>query len=352
LGELTDETNAHKAFSKFGIAYGLAVIIGPSLGGLLAEPARWSSFDTAFWNDYPYLLPVIVLVSMSVLTFGYTLVFLPETETWLKNQKELASGQVLVTGNTEDVELLAADTLATTEEEKFQRLVGVADDSTCSKLIPAPARERNVILAIALVSLNAVIYMSYDVMFSVFLEAPEVDGGLGLSTEITGYFTSVYGLTMVIYQAKFYRTLAAKWGTRNCIIKGFQGFMVLFALFPFLSYINTAYDDWMLYIFITMFQVARGLAGSTATMSAQVLITQVTHSSVLGQVNGVANSFTALGKLTGPFFIGGIWTTCLGAFESRYPRVSVTYWVLVVVALIGVIVAKKVPKVYKVKTNL
>ncbi len=87
LGELTDETNAHKAFGMLGVGYGLALVIGPAMGGWLANPAdSWAFFDNSFWRAYPYLLVVLVLTAFALLAFFLTLAFLDETEPWLRSQ--------------------------------------------------------------------------------------------------------------------------------------------------------------------------------------------------------------------------------------------------------------------------
>jgi MFS family permease len=40
LGEITDRTNQSRAFSLFGLCQGAGNIIGPTIGGLLADPGR------------------------------------------------------------------------------------------------------------------------------------------------------------------------------------------------------------------------------------------------------------------------------------------------------------------------
>ena len=62
VGELSDETNQGVAFTFLPLSWSLGSIIGPLLGGFLAEPAtRYGGvFDRPFWRKYPFLLPCLV----------------------------------------------------------------------------------------------------------------------------------------------------------------------------------------------------------------------------------------------------------------------------------------------------
>jgi len=59
------------------VGYGLALVIGPAMGGWLANPAdSWAFFDNSFWRAYPYLLVVLVLTAFALLAFFSHLGFL------------------------------------------------------------------------------------------------------------------------------------------------------------------------------------------------------------------------------------------------------------------------------------
>lgn len=81
LAELTDDSNAPRAFSLIGVATGFGRLIGPAIGGLLSEPASKypALFDNAFWRAYPYLLPCIINAAMSAATLIIAAATLPET---------------------------------------------------------------------------------------------------------------------------------------------------------------------------------------------------------------------------------------------------------------------------------
>ncbi|KAG0038253.1 hypothetical protein BGZ82_000697 [Podila clonocystis] len=82
LGEIADPSNQSQAFSIFGFAWGIGMIVGPVLGGYLANPAK--NFPETFGNwqffiDYPYFLPCLVAASGGVVGFIVGYFFLEET---------------------------------------------------------------------------------------------------------------------------------------------------------------------------------------------------------------------------------------------------------------------------------
>ncbi|KAF9290277.1 hypothetical protein BGZ68_007501 [Mortierella alpina] len=83
LGEIADSSNQSQAFGLFGFAWGIGMIVGPVLGGYLANPAKTfpDTFgDWAFFIEYPYFLPCFVAAMGSVVGFIVGYFFLEETK--------------------------------------------------------------------------------------------------------------------------------------------------------------------------------------------------------------------------------------------------------------------------------
>ncbi|CAO3567743.1 unnamed protein product [Mortierella alpina] len=82
LGEIADPSNQSQAFGLFGFAWGIGMIVGPVLGGYLANPAKTfpDTFgDWEFFIEYPYFLPCFVAAMGSVVGFIVGYFFLEET---------------------------------------------------------------------------------------------------------------------------------------------------------------------------------------------------------------------------------------------------------------------------------
>ncbi|KAF9141587.1 hypothetical protein BGX30_004504 [Mortierella sp. GBA39] len=83
LGEIADASNQSQAFSLFGFAWGIGMIVGPFLGGYLANPAQTFPEifgDWEFFIEYPYFLPCFVASMGGVVGFLVGFFFLRETK--------------------------------------------------------------------------------------------------------------------------------------------------------------------------------------------------------------------------------------------------------------------------------
>ena len=58
LRDVSDDSNIAVLYSYFGTGHGIAAVLGPLLGGVLAHPGRiFPLFDNWFFNKFPYFLP-------------------------------------------------------------------------------------------------------------------------------------------------------------------------------------------------------------------------------------------------------------------------------------------------------
>lgn len=77
--------------------WGVGLVIGPAVGGLLAEPAdKFPLLDIALFRTYPYLLPCLVSSAIAVLSLITVLLWLPETLRRKAAPGDAASGQRFV----------------------------------------------------------------------------------------------------------------------------------------------------------------------------------------------------------------------------------------------------------------
>ena len=81
LGEVCGKEHQFIGFSVIGVCFGIGSLVGPSIGGLLSNPAE--NFElfkgNAFFETYPYLLPCLVAAGVSATSFFIILIFVPET---------------------------------------------------------------------------------------------------------------------------------------------------------------------------------------------------------------------------------------------------------------------------------
>ncbi|CCO26959.1 hypothetical protein BN14_00992 [Rhizoctonia solani AG-1 IB] len=101
-GEMTDRSNQDLAFSLLQMTYRLGQIAGLPLGGLLAHPEqRFSWFRTAFWTEYPYLLPCLVGSAFAIFSVIPGFIFIEETLPSKRKQRKKLNKRTTSYGSTD-----------------------------------------------------------------------------------------------------------------------------------------------------------------------------------------------------------------------------------------------------------
>ncbi|KAH6620742.1 major facilitator superfamily domain-containing protein [Chaetomium sp. MPI-SDFR-AT-0129] len=98
-GELASKEQRPKAFSLVTFIRSVGDLIGPVLGGLLADPATLypSIFpQNSLWTSYPYLLPNLVVGMLQALTFILTFLVLQETHPGMSRPSQATPGHSVV----------------------------------------------------------------------------------------------------------------------------------------------------------------------------------------------------------------------------------------------------------------
>lgn len=85
MADITDKTNEAIGFAFVSFSYGIGILIGPALGGLLYDPARpsglsWPQFsETGIFARHPAFLPSLVLFVYSNIGVAACTLFVKET---------------------------------------------------------------------------------------------------------------------------------------------------------------------------------------------------------------------------------------------------------------------------------
>ena len=79
LSEVCSDRHTARAFAAIGLANGFGRLVGPAVGGLLAEPARKYGWTFPLLVAFPFALPCLVAAAAVLLTFCFAAVVLKET---------------------------------------------------------------------------------------------------------------------------------------------------------------------------------------------------------------------------------------------------------------------------------
>ncbi|KAF9453281.1 MFS general substrate transporter [Macrolepiota fuliginosa MF-IS2] len=173
LGELTDQSNQTLAFPIYGLFWPLGSIVGPLIGGTLANPADqyprlFGSFD--FLIRYPYFLPCFFSGFLALCTTLITYSFLREQVTHLGQQKTALL----------DVRVPNKSAAEMSTRDLFSiPIIGALCLSGCALCFIATA---------------------FDAVFVLFCYTPVESGGLSFDTSQIGYALAIAGASSIIIQ--------------------------------------------------------------------------------------------------------------------------------------------------------
>ncbi|CAG8099406.1 unnamed protein product [Penicillium olsonii] len=355
-----------RAFLLLPMCFNIGVIIGPILGGSLADPVN--SFPQIFgpgsliggkegvwWMQrWPYALPNVlsaIFIFASVLA-----VFLGLDETHETARYKKDWGRKLGKRLTRAFRRRPRHYRPLTRSRDDDSVYLDGSVETCSAP-SSPARSRvqprthkrpgfrqiwtrNVLLTLLANFLLAFHTSAFNSMTFVFLPAPRAPedsrqgffhfgGGLGLPSSRVGLATAIIGFIGLPLQIFLYPQIQTKLGTLTSF-RTFLPFSPLsYMLMPFLVILPRIPSIvWPCFTFVVSLQVI----SRTFILPAAIILVNncVTDASVLGTVHGVAQSVSSAGRTLGPL-LGG-WGLGLGL---EYNMIGAVWWALAAQALVG-----------------
>ncbi|KAK2798040.1 hypothetical protein FQN51_007965 [Onygenales sp. PD_10] len=369
IAELVEDKRYQpRAFLLLPMCFNIGVIIGPILGGVLADPLKnYPSIfgpgsliggkDGVWWmKQWPYALPnilsaIFIFTSATAVLFG-----LDETHETAKYRSDWGrkAGKAILKYLKRDRSpdhyhpLDGTARPHTAESIDLERSVnGSIPPTPTTPSIPRqkrmPFREiwtANVLLTLLSHFALAMHISAFNALTFVFLPTPRAPegsrrgffhfgGGLGMSSSRVGLATAIIGFIGLPLQIFVYPRVQFRMGT----LKSFRAFLpfspLAYIIAPFLVLIPArVYLVWPALAVVFFFQV---ISRTFSLPAAIVLVNNaVPHSSVLGTVHGVAQSVSCAARTIGPI-LGG-WGLGLGL---KHNIVGAVWWALAVVAMLG-----------------
>ncbi|PGH17927.1 hypothetical protein AJ79_00826 [Helicocarpus griseus UAMH5409] len=335
VAELVPEKELQpRAFSLMPLVWTIGSIFGPAFGGALANPAKKHEAlfgNSEFFKKYPYALPnmaVSVLFIIGILT-GF--LFLQETLESKKGHRDCG----LVLGD-----MLKRPFMRRKERKTPHGFIVDERDETTPLLDPdtrEPDTERNsttkradppnlpwsqiltpqsnlVLMAYATMSLHT---LAFDSVFPVFLNHKTQDfennpdvklpfkfsGGFGIDAQQIGIMYTITGIIGMLIQFLIFPHAAQRYGVLNCLKVTAVVFPITYFLTPFTVLFPTNTSR-LIGVFALICCKLACVVFSFPCCT--ILLTNSAKSvNVLGRLNGVATSVSAIGKAVGPATLGG-----------------------------------------------
>ncbi|KAI1782115.1 hypothetical protein LXA43DRAFT_1150445 [Ganoderma leucocontextum] len=228
MAEIMDSTNRARGFAYLPMIWSLGSTIGPIIGGVFSMPAdHWPAFQHgAFWRTYPYFLPCVVTACISISAFVFALVGLKETLPRTLRQKGAQGAASTLQADPETTEDALVPN-ATTSEPASQELTTI-----CIILVP---RVLWPILNYGFLTfMDQCVQVLVPLMYSTSIPL----GGLGFSSFTIGLVQGVAGFVGGIAQIFAFPWMHPKLGSKWLYMLSYSMFVVMFALFPLLSFMT------------------------------------------------------------------------------------------------------------------
>ncbi|KAJ6137235.1 Major facilitator superfamily domain general substrate transporter [Penicillium samsonianum] len=359
---VTKKEHQPRAYSIMPFVWCLGSIIGPAMGGALAQPC--DNYPALFarstlWDKFPFLLPNLVCITVLVCGIVVGFLFLEETHPEKKHRRDpgLELGHWLVNLCWGSRVQLPDDSDVDVKEKYFDAPPGyeTAESSPCLRPIddgasadcdlegqksPAPkAFTRQVILAIVAYGILAYHSVSFDQLMPVLLSTPRSDddvvlplkftGGLGMATKTIGFMLAVQGVYSMIAQLWLFPFVVKHFGTLRTFRFVLLVWPPLYLAVPYLVLLPAKLQ--MLAVYVSLIsKITFHVIAFPAT--AILLANAAPSSKVLGSINGVAASTASLSRAFGPTITGLLHSKGL---DSGYSVLA--WWACGLVCLIGAI---------------
>ncbi|PGH12771.1 hypothetical protein AJ80_06595 [Polytolypa hystricis UAMH7299] len=337
LGEITNRSNQSRAFTYLPVIYGIGAMTGPIIGGLLV------SEDIALNKHYPYLCPNLVSAAILVVDFILTSIFLEESlqdaatipalgkkvkdlfsrlwqftsSSYFRTRRSQTSYRRLSSNSARRLGNYDADSDEESDSDSISQsstLPLFQPRDPDDVLIRDEVLNRDISLLLVTYLIFCLSNVSFNSLYPIFAQAKEPTGRELTPREI-GLSLAFAGVVTIIFQILVFGKLRDKMGNKWSYRAGLLGFVIAFLLMPFVGYqektekgkISKA--SLLLAIELCLVLLIKTVAAVGGLTSALLLVTNsAPDHSVLGALNGLAQTLGAAGRAVGPFLSGGLFT--------------------------------------------
>ena len=356
VAELVPEKELQpRAFSIMPLVWTVGSIFGPAFGGSLVHPnERFPSIfkNSKLFEKYPFALPNILISALFCIGIISGVLFLKETLEEKKHRADygLVVGQLLTSScrrrkpkrwdhDEAAVPFLRSGTSSEMSTPTKQRASSPIPQKTGWAQVFT--RQSNINLAVY--TFLAMHSVAYDQLLPIFMHHPvqsikdpavhlplKFAGGFGMGSNRIGFLFMIYGIYGMIIQFAIFPPFARKYGVLNCL----KGCAVVFPLVyigqPFTALLPT---DNMRQGVTLCLMLVKGFCAIFSFPCSTILLTNSASSlKILGTLNGVATSISAIGRAAGPAMAGAAFTS---GVDIGY--VIISFWFLACIAIIAAI---------------
>lgn len=323
--EIFREERQALGLSAVSTAWGIGLVVGPAMGGFLAQPAE--KYPNIFSKDsflgrFPYFLPCFC-ISVFALGVAVASFWLPET---LHKHNGYGSN-----GSTKEESIEELESAISHHKEEKTEVVEQNSNKSLFKNWPLMSS----IIAYCVFALHD---MAYSEIFSLWAVSPKKFGGLSLSTEDVGEVLAFSGFGLLVFQTFLYPYVEKLVGpVMICRIGGIISIPLLVG-YPCIAMFS-GITVWLL---LNLASLMKNVLSITVITGLFLLQNRAVRQEQRGAANGIAMTGMSLFKAVGPLGAGALFSWAEKRLDAPIlPGVQMVFFVLIVVEAIGVLMTFK-----------
>ncbi|XP_065827373.1 uncharacterized protein [Oscarella lobularis] len=340
--DVSDNTNQAKGLAYVAVAWGVGIlVVGPAIGGLLAEPVRQypAVFSPGFLETFPYFLPSAVSVFLTSIALIIVYFYLPKTLKQRGSSYNVSKAEHVVLyrskrkddteSDDEDISDESVSIVERTEvystESSSELEVSLSQRSRiwtrfflmgrrASRSIKSSSwwsilKVKGARLAIAAYCVFSFSAIGFDELASLWMATKPYRGGLGFDEKTIGISLAVISVILYIPQI----LLVQKTFYLTCAVSVF-----FVALSPIVPSMENSVLLWA--VLVVTFMLTR-FCNSIAFVMLAIFINNSVPKYQAGAINGLAMALTALSRAMAPSFGGSMfaWSISWGANHIGFP---------------------------------
>ncbi|XP_065840286.1 uncharacterized protein [Oscarella lobularis] len=321
IADVSDNANQAKRLAYVTTAWGVGLLIGPAVGGLLAEPVRQypGVFPKGFLETFPYFLPSAVSVFLLLIGVVVIYLFLPETRGSHSSDERSnvsdgveESSEPMVAFSSESDDVKIKFSLMEKQEEKSDAIVAKTSFRNLLRVKEAK-------LAVATYCLFAFSVVGSDELASLWMSTKKYRGGLGFREKDIGLFQAILACVTVPLQIHLTHKMETKLGSLMAFYVTCVACVFFMAFQPVISSIErqchctlvhkNTYSASLTFLyvsviplwtvlFITLFMMR--LSINVAYVMIAIFINNSVPKRQVGAINGLALSLAAVTRAVAP----------------------------------------------------
>ncbi|XP_008231756.1 PREDICTED: protein ZINC INDUCED FACILITATOR-LIKE 1-like [Prunus mume] len=310
--------------STVSVAWGIGLIIGPALGGFLAQPAdKYPNIfsQNSIFGRFPYFLPCLCI---SLFAFGVCIASFWLPETLHKHN-----------GNTR----LQDDSYEALETASYGSFANEGKQKT-EEQIPKENLFKNwpLMSSIIVYCVYSLHDMAYTEIFSLWAVSPRKLGGLSFSTENVGEILAISGFGLFVFQITLYPFVERLLGPVMIARIGGIITIPLLSSYPFIAMLS----GFSLYLTLNIASVLKNILSITIVTGMFILQNKAVDQRQRGAANGISMTAMSLFKAIGPAAGGALFSWAQTRLDAAIlPGSQMIFFILNVVEAIAVLMTFK-----------